>query len=241
MQIVNHRRASNPPASTRGPRHRRAPRIGVLFSAAMVAALIAGCGGSSPNGNSVAAIKSSSSGGVTHADTSSTATSSSTRSTTPARTAKPRRKPSALAFAKCMRAHGVPSFPDPNSSGKIPIKSSGGMTRAPSGGFTANPNSPAYETASKDCRPLAMATPVTQAQSNELIASQLKFAVCMRKSGVPNYPDPTSTGEVGNNGAISGVNPNSPAVQRAEKTCSHLLTPPPSVPGGGPPAPSGNG
>src|SRR6202034_4091048 len=28
--------------------------------------------------------------------------------------------PSALAFSRCMRSHGVTSFPDPNSSGEIP-------------------------------------------------------------------------------------------------------------------------
>jgi hypothetical protein len=185
-----------------------------LLAAAIAALVVAGCGGSS-SGAGVAQIKSK-----VHTDATTTAK----------RALRPKTKPSALAFSRCMRAHGVADFPDPRSSGQIPIKSAGGMTRGPSGGFTANPNSPGYETASKDCRSLADATPVTQGQSNPIMAAQLKFADCMRTHGVPNYPDPTSSGEVGNNGAIRGVNPSSPAVQGAERTCGRFLTRPPVRP-----------
>jgi hypothetical protein len=47
----------------------------------------------------------------------------------------------ALAFARCMRAHGVPSFPDPNFSavGQAP----------PPGGV--NPQSPAFRSAARMC------------------------------------------------------------------------------------------
>ena len=143
-----------------------------------------------------------------------------------------------LAFAKCMRAHGVPNFPDPKPPGQIP--STRTIQPASSGGFTANPNSPAYQTASTDCRSLADASPVTATQGNQVMATQLRFAVCMREHGVPSFPDPTSTGEIGNNGAISGVNQNSPAFQTAEKTCSQFLSLPP-LPGGGPSRASGGG
>jgi hypothetical protein len=192
----------------------RARWIGVLLAAAIAAVVVAGCGGSS-SGAGLAQINSTS-GSAAHTNTRQHAT----------RASKPKATPSALAFSRCMRAHGVADFPDPRSSGEIPIKSAGGMTRAPSGGFTANPNSPGYQTASRDCRSLADATPVSQAQTNKITADQLKFAACMRTHGVPNYPDPTNSGEVGNNGAISGVNPSSPAVQGAEKTCRRFLTPP---------------
>jgi hypothetical protein len=190
----------------------------LLLGAAIAAALVAGCGSRTP-------------GASAHINATTTAKSTS-KSTT---------KPSALAFAKCMRAHGVPDFPDPRGSGLIPTTSSRGIALAPSGGFTANPDSPAYETASNDCRSLAVATPVSQTQSNQITAAQLKFAICMRAHGVPNYPDPTNTGEIGNNGAISGVNPNSPAFQIAEKTCSRSLTPSPGAPRGGPSPPSRGG
>lgn len=130
-----------------------------------------------------------------------------------------------------MRAHGVPNFPDPKPPSQLPTTRS--AQPAPSGGFTANPNSPAYQTASNDCRSLADATPVSAVQQNQVTSGELKFAVCIRANGVPNFPDPTSTGEIGNDGAISGVNPNSPAYRTAEKNCTELAPPPP-----GPPVPA---
>ncbi len=56
----------------------------------------------------------------------------------------------------------------------------------------------------------------------------VKFAVCMRSNGVPNLPDPAGGGgiQIPSN---SGINPQSPAFQRAQAKCKHLL------PGGGPP------
>jgi hypothetical protein len=46
-----------------------------------------------------------------------------------------------LAFARCMRAHAVPNFPDPPSS-------SGGQDGLPAG---INPQSPAFRTAAREC------------------------------------------------------------------------------------------
>lgn len=54
--------------------------------------------------------------------------------------------------------------------------------------------------------------------------SFLPFAKCMRANGVQNWPDS------GHITASSGINPSSPAVQRALNTCKKRL------PGGGPPA-----
>jgi hypothetical protein len=45
-----------------------------------------------------------------------------------------------LALAKCMRAHGVPNFPDPDASGAIPPNS-------------VNLNSPAIKAAFQACHP----------------------------------------------------------------------------------------
>jgi hypothetical protein len=49
----------------------------------------------------------------------------------------------ALAFARCMRTHGVPSFPDPTFSG-------GGPTGAPTG-VDQTPVSPAFRSAARVC------------------------------------------------------------------------------------------
>ena len=59
------------------------------------------------------------------------------------------------------------------------------------------------------------------------MATALKFAACMRSHGVPNFPDPTATGGIQIQ-AGSGVDPQSPSFQSAQKSCFKLL------PGGGP-------
>jgi hypothetical protein len=196
-----------------------------LFVALLAAALLAGCGA----GSSGSTRTSTATAAPLTTAAARTANSGTTAATSATGTARPPTQPSMLAFAKCMRAHGVPNYPDPRPLGQIPPTHT--TEPAPSGGFTANPDSPAYQTASNDCRPLADASPVTQTQSNQLVAGQLRFAVCMRGHGVPGFPDPTSTGEIGDDGAISGVNQSSPAFEGAEKTCSRFL-PLPRAPGG---------
>jgi hypothetical protein len=49
-----------------------------------------------------------------------------------------------------------------------------------------------------------------------------QFAACMRKNGVPNFPDPSSTGEI-SIGPSSGVDPGSPKFQSAQTKCRKLL------------------
>jgi hypothetical protein len=53
-------------------------------------------------------------------------------------------------------------------------------------------------------------------------AQLVKFSQCMRTNGVSNYPDPGTGGETNFNG--SGVDPNSPFVQRATNVCAKKLS-----------------
>ena len=50
----------------------------------------------------------------------------------------------------------------------------------------------------------------------------LKLADCMRSHGVPNFPDPGSSGNI-SIGPNSGVNPKSPAFQSAQQACKRYL------------------
>ena len=59
-----------------------------------------------------------------------------------------------------------------------------------------------------------------------------KFASCMRKNGVPNFPDPSSNGSI-TIGSSSGINPDSPAFRKAQEAC-RKYTPN----GGQPPSPA---
>jgi hypothetical protein len=58
------------------------------------------------------------------------------------------------------------------------------------------------------------------------MAQLLKYAACMRKHGVPNFPDPSA-----NDGFALQMDPSSPGFVAAQATCHKLL------PGGGPPGP----
>jgi hypothetical protein len=59
---------------------------------------------------------------------------------------------------------------------------------------------------------------------------RLKFADCMRSHGVPNFPDPSPNGPT-RIGPNSGINPQAPAFQSAQKACGEL-----APGGGGPPS-----
>ena len=119
----------------------------------------------------------------------------------------------AVAYAQCMRAHGVPNFPDPNSKGQFLIKRG-------QGGGASQSNS-----ADKSCRYLLPNGGVpTPAQKAYDVAQALKFSKCMRSHGLPDFPDPVVKG-----GNISirlnagNVPPNSPILHSAMNICQPIL------------------
>jgi hypothetical protein len=120
-----------------------------------------------------------------------------------------------LAYAACMRSHGLPDFPDPDSSGGFPLPSD------------IDPGSPRYQTAANACK--AYAGPglnLSPARQEQIEADGLKFAQCVLSHGVPNYPDPTFTFSGGSvtesQESPKGLSPNSPTFQAARKTCQSL-------------------
>ncbi len=114
-----------------------------------------------------------------------------------------------------MRAHGISDFPDPSSGGGIQI--SGG----PNGDL--NPSSPTFVAAQNACQKYSPVQQPSAGQQAQIEARALAFAACMRKHGVPNFPDPQfmSGGRVLEkipNG--SGLDPSSPMFQTAQQKCS---------------------
>jgi hypothetical protein len=127
----------------------------------------------------------------------------------------------ALAYAQCMRAHGVPNFPDPNSKGQF-IQA--GQGSGP--GVTISQAQPALNA----CRHLAPnGGQISQAQRAQAASQSLKFTRCMRSQGVPNMPDPSSNGGIDLRG--TGIDPNSPQFQSAQRACRSVN---PAPPGAGP-------
>ncbi len=122
-------------------------------------------------------------------------------------------------FAACIRAHGVANFPDPNSQGAIQIGPSSGI----------DPNSPRFQTAQQACQKLlpngGQPTPAQLARAQQ---HALAFSGCMRKHGLPDFPDPTFSGggvglKIHAGGAGNDLNPNSTTFQAAQKACQGKL------------------
>lgn len=120
----------------------------------------------------------------------------------------------AVAFSVCMRDHGVPGFPDPQ------ISSSGNRVQVRISPGTANLNSPAFKSAARSCRRLA---PVggppggRGAVSPQEHAQDLRFAACMRRHGVPGFPDPDLDGVFT---LPSSLDPQAPRFQAAMHDCA---------------------
>jgi hypothetical protein len=130
------------------------------------------------------------------------------------------RRGALVAFAACMRTHGLPNFPDPKA-----VRNGYGLTLGPETGI--DPNSPQFKNAQQACRKLL---PNGGRQSSQERAKQLQvalsYAACVRSHGVPDFPDP----KVSSNGGIeigpgpnSNLNPDSPQLNAAENACRHLL------------------
>ena len=119
-----------------------------------------------------------------------------------------------VAYAQCIRQHGVPNFPDPEQG-----PDGQGVMRVTPGDLGGA--SPAQlQKAQEACQSLAPSSaPGQQQQQND---QALQFAKCMRQHGVPDFPDP----EQGPNGGIilgGGANLNTPAAQRALQACQGIM------------------
>jgi hypothetical protein len=88
----------------------------------------------------------------------------------------------ALAYARCMRVHGVTNFPDPTNTGGVSYQ-----------GSTSSPAFKSAQTACARLEPRKVAPslgPETPAQEAQDQAQLIRWAVCMRHRGYPELPDP---------------------------------------------------
>jgi hypothetical protein len=139
--------------------------------------------------------------------------------------------PQALAASECMRAHGIRNFPDPvKGSGGVGLSVSKipGSSTITVGGITFS--GPAFTAAAQACKfgPDNNGRPKLSAAQRR---GMLHNAACMRRHGVPNFPDPTFGPRGGVKGASSDrINVNAPAFMRASRECENVGVP---LPGGG--------
>jgi hypothetical protein len=145
--------------------------LGVVVLAS-VSLMLTGCGGSS-------------SPGVAHLSSGKGASSASSEGSNSLPESKASPQQAMVTFAKCMRASGVPTFPDPSSGGRIAV---------PAG---ANPAAPSFKAAQVKCQKLLPGglpgAGSTTHPSAQTMARMLKVSRCMRQHGVSGFPDPTTS------------------------------------------------
>jgi hypothetical protein len=123
---------------------------------------------------------------------------------------------SRLAYVQCVRARGVPTYPDPQSNGQ-----------EPPGTKQLFVNNPRFRTASDACRHLLPngGQPTQTPQAGAMTqAGAVKLAGCMRTHGYPAFPDPTidSVGQPVFNVQAAGIAGHSPHLLATIGKCVSL-------------------
>jgi hypothetical protein len=119
-----------------------------------------------------------------------------------------------LAFAQCMRSNGVPNWPDPNSGG---VFDKSKLTSQQLGASSSR-----VQTAQRACSHLLPngGSGPSAAQLQQERTLSLEFSQCVRAHGVPNFPDPESSGRMRiPDPATVGINQGSPKFQAANQAC----------------------
>lgn len=124
---------------------------------AMVALIGAGCGSKAPSATATAA-----SSGTTVGAGAETLTS----------------QDKAVKFAECIRAHGVPHFPDPDARGEFVF------------GIDVSPA--VWQKAVDSCKDLEPPGALSGKRSPKQQSAALRFAECVREHGVKDFPDPVN-------------------------------------------------
>jgi hypothetical protein len=183
---------SHPQRPIRFGRPARARIAAGVIAAATLGLLAAGCGGS-PAGH-VAQLSST---------TPQTSGSSSNISAASAE------QTGELAFARCMRSHGVPGYPDPTSSGLVKESLQ-----------QLGVSSSRFQSASRGCNHLLPngGSGPSAAQVQQVRALALEFSRCVRSHGLPNFPDPASDGRIPDPATV-GINQGSPKFEAANQSC----------------------
>jgi len=196
-----------PAKTSRRPRWRSHWRPAVLVTAGALAASasVAACGGGGGSTGPGVAAASRTTAPISH---SAGGSAGSVKGT------------GLLAYSSCMRAHGVPNFPDPAGEGGIPKQ---GVVSA----FQHVSNSQA-DGAQSACARLLPPGGSLSGRAVQPVTAQdeqdyLKAASCMRWRGITDFPDPTFAAGTVNLHIPSTVDTNSRQFDQARRICQKLI------------------
>src|SRR6266699_4579377 len=115
-------------------------------------------------------------------------------------------------YAQCMRANGLPDFPDPDADGRF------------RGIGHEQQDTPTYKAAMEACRALAPGGDHQNTGDPAYMEQMRKFSQCMRANGLPDFPDPDADGRLR---GIGHEQQDTPTYKAAMEACRDKL------PGGG--------
>jgi hypothetical protein len=93
-------------------------------------------------------------------------------------TKQPTARDKAVKFAECIRAHGVSDFPDPNAKNDFEY----GVSVTPA----------VWKQATTACKDLQPPGTLSSKRTPKQQSASLRFAACIRKNGVKDFPDPVN-------------------------------------------------
>jgi hypothetical protein len=138
--------------------------LAALVLVALIALIGAGCGSNTATGRASSASNTGSA-----ASSASASSGGNTQAT---------KREKAVKFAECVRAHGVPHFPDPGTSGDI--------------NFGVDVSKQVFTSAVNACKSLEPPGALSSHRSATQQSAALRFAACVRAHGVPDFPDPVN-------------------------------------------------
>jgi hypothetical protein len=135
-----------------------------LVLVSLIAMIGAGCGSNAATGS--ASSGSNTGSGANSASASSGADTQATK------------REKGVKFAECVRAHGVPHFPDPDATGNF--------------NFGVDVSAATFTAAVNACKALQPPGTLSAHRSASQQSAALRFAACVRANGVPDFPDPVN-------------------------------------------------
>jgi hypothetical protein len=144
--------------------------LATLALVALISLISAGCGSNAPSKTGTATAGSSGTASTGTADSADTADTGGTENATD--------QDKAVKFAACIRGHGVPHFPDPDAKGDFVF------------GIDVSPA--VWQKAVDACKDLEPPGALSGKRSPKQQSAALRFAGCIPKNGVKDFPDPAN-------------------------------------------------
>jgi hypothetical protein len=141
--------------------------LAALATVALIGLVSAGCGSNAPSDAGTAGSTGT---------TGSAGTTSSAGTTGSGADKKLTKQEKAVKFAECMRANGVPHFPDPDPNGDF--------------NFGVDVTREVWLQAVDACKALKPPGALSSKRTSKEQSASLRFAQCVRDNGVKDFPDP---------------------------------------------------